>query len=370
MLALLFLGLIPIYTASAQKVELKEGQQLFTGVCHRCHPMQPGEPGKIGPYIRHINLIGFLTGLWNQGQAMLHAFETAGWKPPQLSNSNIMNIYFFTQVLNSAMPEGQSTQGEVFFTQNQCAHCHSIGNEPNKVGPNLGKYMNVRHPLILTTAVWSHRSRMLQIFKEKGLSTPRVKPGDLANLVAYLRTKSTQTDMNPMYVHFSDLTMTEELFAKKGCADCHKPEEFRDRPSRTIYEISETLFAHAFKPKLTRPPYDKITLTSKETLSLVLNVFYYNHLGPKGDPVRGRKVFEHHLCMECHDDPQHPDPESAKVLIQPVTNLSEYTTRVYNKLPLMIKKSQLEGKAFPRLTYSEIVDTFAYLCSISKNCTP
>ncbi len=311
---------------------------------------------------------GFLTGFWNHAQTMYRAYVTSGLRPPQLTESDLVNVYFFTQLLNDEAPPGDPRKGEAFVVRNRCVHCHSIGQYHAIVGPNLNGYNNAIHPLVITTAVWKHRQRMLKLLHSKGLPSPKIMPGDLAGLLAFFRANGRYTLMIPRMLSFTDLTFSKDVLKKSRCLSCHQLKDFYDVPLLSLYRINEILIQHAFMPQLIRSPYAEISLTIKDSLSIVMMIYYFNHMGVSGNPANGRRLFFAHGCIQCHADPESSNPPLDKYTIAPVQSLADFGTRIANKLPTMSLKSRIEAKAFPRLTEGELTDIFLYLCRLNPSC--
>ena len=370
LLSFLTSALLTPVVGLGQVLRLEEGQALFTTTCYRCHALSAGDTGRLAPAIQTMGMARFTAGIWNQSHSMFRAFEVEGWKPPRLTKEEMSAIFLFTQVIAETAEKGDAALGKKFVESNRCLVCHSVGGRGAGGAIPLDRFAFAEHPSVIMSAIWSHRLGMVNAFRDVGLPPPRFHPGDLANLAAYLKESATPSVSVPVLTDFKALTVDPELFSRFRCNRCHTPMEFAGQPERSHEEITEALLSHAFMPAFESPPFNKLEMSSEDSMSLATLVSYYGHLDRRGSQERGRDLFRQRNCADCHDLPEQPDPDSGKVLVGEITNEWDFTTRIFNKVPLMIEKARLESKAFPRLSPEEIRHLFAYLCAVSGECEP
>jgi cytochrome c2 len=338
--------------------------------CNRCHPLAEMDAGKIAPRIGRIGIYSFTAGIWNQSHYMFRAFETHGWRPPQLTREEMAQVFYFSQVIADPSPQGNAAAGERFVARNRCLSCHIVGSQGAPGGVSWDRLASAKHPGVLVSAIWTHRRMMTRTLVERGLPLPKFEPGDLANLMAFMREAGTPRSATPLLMGLQDIRFDERQFGAFKCTNCHNLRDFVGHPDRTLHQDTEALASHAFMPRFQQPPYAGLTIDAPESLSLASLVYYYGHLDLPGDPKEGRRLFVQHNCVRCHDFPDRPDMRSTKTLIGPVSDEWDFIARIFNKVPLMIQKARVEAKAFPRLTPAEIRHLFAYICAASDNCHP
>lgn len=353
-----------------QVSQLEQGQNLFTEVCYRCHAFSASDRGSLAPPIQTMSMARFTAGIWNQSHSMFRAFEIEGWKPPTLTREEMSSIFLFTQVIAETPEKGDAALGRQFVESNRCLACHSLGDPDARSTMALDRFAYAVHPGVVMSAIWSHRRGMVSAFRDIGLPPPSFRRGDLANLVAYFEESGTPSAAVPLLMDLKAIHIEPGLFATFQCNRCHTPEQFAGRPERSHEEITEALLAHAFMPEFDRPPLNRLSLSASESMSLATLVSYYGRFDLPGQRQLGEEVFRRHDCVGCHDLPGEPDPDSDKVLIGDIHDEWDFVTRTFNKVPLMLKKSQLEGRAFPRLSPEDMRHLFAYLCDVSSECEP
>ncbi|GMR22179.1 MAG: hypothetical protein BMS9Abin37_0511 [Acidobacteriota bacterium] len=353
-----------------QVSQLEQGQTLFTDICYRCHALSAIGGRSLAPPIQTMSMARFAAGVWNQSHSMFSAFEAEGWKPPSLTQAEMSSIFLFTQVIAENPQKGDAELGRRFVESNRCLACHSVGGGRNRDAMALDRFAYAEHPGIVMSAIWSHRRDMVSAFRDIGLPPPSFRRGDLANLVAYFEESGTPSVAAPLLMDLKAIRVDPELFASFKCNQCHTPKEFAGRPERSHEDITEALLAHAFMPVFDRPPLSRLTLSASDSMSLTMLVSYYGRFDLPGRRELGEAVFQRHDCVACHDLPGEPDPDSDKVLIGEIHDEWDFVTRIFNKVPLMLAKSQLESKAFPRLSPDEMRHLFAYLCEASSACQP
>ena len=361
----LFLWMIP--ACFAEEIRIAEGRELFMDPCSRCHPMTDMERGKIAPRIKSMDAFGFGAAMWNQSPNMLKAFASKGWKPPTISPLEMKQIFLFTQIMADNTLFGDPALGKKFVEENHCLTCHSIGGSYKEdVAVDWNRFANITHPTTLMAAVWSHRRKMIDAFREAGVPLPRFQKTDLANLMEYMRATGNPAGVAPILVDLEKITMNPSIFDEFHCNQCHTPSEFIGHPERSLQGVTEALLAHAFMPAFERPPLDGLTMTPEGSLSLAGLVYYYGHLGRSGSIETGKAVFRQHQCVNCHDEPD--GPSKGGIRIESVRDEWQLISRIFNKVPSMIEKASLQSRAFPRLTPEEMANLYAYFCSSSPEC--
>jgi hypothetical protein len=53
---------------------------------------------------------------------------------------------------------------------------------------DLSKYQKASNPMDIVAGIWNHSGEIDKAIKEKGLAWPRLKKGEMADLLEYIRT--------------------------------------------------------------------------------------------------------------------------------------------------------------------------------------
>lgn len=112
-------------------------------------------------------------------------------------------------------PEWAMLAGGKVFAEKGCGKCHALRGFGGKVGPDLGRIETGKSFFELGAAMWNHLPRMGARMREVGIERPTLTPAELSNLIAFLFTAQYYDELgNPQ--------SGEQLFAAKGCVQCHE----------------------------------------------------------------------------------------------------------------------------------------------------
>ena len=182
-------------TASAGRVYFepgnpRTGKELFTSKrCLACHTIN-GAGGRGGPDLgargrEFVGSISAIAGLmWNHSQAMTAEFRRRGFPRVTFSGEEMADVIAYLYFINYANVRGVPSRGERIFSAS-CAACHDLGGGP-RVGPDLTKAAGLDEPLALMAAMWTHAPRMEEELRRHGMAWPRLRPGDAADLAAFV----------------------------------------------------------------------------------------------------------------------------------------------------------------------------------------
>ena len=91
----------------------------------------------------------------------------------------IAYLYF----VNYAHVNGMPDRGRRVFDRN-CSACHAMGRK--SIGPDLTTARDLDKPIDIIAAMWNHATGMEAQVRSRGLTWPRMAPGDTADLAAFL----------------------------------------------------------------------------------------------------------------------------------------------------------------------------------------
>ena len=116
---------------------------------------------------------------------------------------------------------GDSARGARLFESQQCVHCHAVNGTGGKVGIDLGRSVSRNYtPAQLASTMWNHGPVMWGAMDASGIPTPRLTPGDAADLFAFFY--SARFFDSP-----GDAALGQQIFASRKCGVCHGIEDSR-----------------------------------------------------------------------------------------------------------------------------------------------
>lgn len=150
------------------------GEALFHGKgCAGCH---------IGPLalekrLANQTLIDVAASMWNHAPRMPDAAMVSTEEMRQ-----IVSYVWQTQYLGAS---GSVSRGRKAFEKKNCASCHS----GQSTAPDLRRGERPYSPVSMVAVLWQHGPAMLERMKQQKMAWPRLSPGDVSDLVAYLNDK-------------------------------------------------------------------------------------------------------------------------------------------------------------------------------------
>jgi mono/diheme cytochrome c family protein len=85
---------------------------------------------------------------------------------------------------------GNSGNGKRLFTDVGCSRCHGLDGKKGEVMDiDLSKHQKASNPMDIVAGIWNHSGEIDKAVKEKGLTWPRLKKGEMADLLEYIRTR-------------------------------------------------------------------------------------------------------------------------------------------------------------------------------------
>ena len=211
------------YFEGAGKAE--SGKKLFSQKrCIQCHQIG-GVGGVLGPSLDAVGQsaspINVAAAMWNHGPQMTETMRAHGIERPTLNASELRDLVAY---LRAVAPEragapvsilpGNLDEGRTLFAKKQCIKCHSIQGKGGNVGPDLGRRGLHRNLDEFAAALWNKAPKMLGAMKIRNITVPSLKPEEMADIVAYLR--SFQYFGEP-----GNPDRGRQLLWEKQCLNCH-----------------------------------------------------------------------------------------------------------------------------------------------------
>lgn len=161
--------------------------------CLHCHSLN-GKGNTIGPEFNSIDfnysVLTIAGKMWNHGPKMWELMEQKNISIPVFNPGELCNIIFYLYNLNLNDQPGDATLGHELILKRNCLNCHSLNGAGNNVSVDLGTIKNVKSPVEMIAAMWSHAPAMDKKRIEKKMSWPKLDARDMANLYAYLSSLS------------------------------------------------------------------------------------------------------------------------------------------------------------------------------------
>jgi nitric oxide reductase subunit C len=227
----------------------ESGKKLFTNKnCILCHQIG-GVGGVVGPSLDAVARAGspidIAAAMWNHGPAMAEKMAQRGVNRPALNASEVRDLVAY---LKSVAPKGTPPQvsvipgrvneGRALFGQKQCIKCHSIQGTGGNVGPDLGKRGLHRDLFEFAASMWNKTPAMLHQMKLRKVTVPSLTSGEMADLVAYLR--SFQYFGAP-----GNGARGRQLLGDKQCTKCHSsPSDLQEKGLDSPPAVTAALWNH------------------------------------------------------------------------------------------------------------------------------
>jgi len=201
---------------------------LRTKGCSECHQTRP-TGASVGPDLarwgRYANPIVWAQLMWEHAPMMEEAMKRSGIDWPKLDGADLVHIVAYVRSTGTSgekmyLSPGSVARGVELFKEKACNQCHP-GSGPDLASADLPISVGA-----LASRMWNHSPSMLQMMVEKNVSRPSVDAQELADIVAYiLALGCADRDGSP--------SRGQEVFAQKGCVQCHQQDEKSPAPRLT-----------------------------------------------------------------------------------------------------------------------------------------
>jgi len=173
----------------------RQGRQVFVAKgCIKCHSIR-GEGGKGGEDLGkkaktfYKSLTQISSIMWDKGPSVLAKMSQTQTGIPKFTPKEMADLIAYLYFLHFVDEPGNPTNGNRVFSELGCATCHSVnGIKGELMQIDLSKYGKTNNPMELVTGVWNHSTEIEKAMREKGISWPRFKKGELDDLLEFIRT--------------------------------------------------------------------------------------------------------------------------------------------------------------------------------------
>ncbi len=207
------------------------------------------------------------------------------------------------------------TAGARLFVEKSCVRCHSLGSEPSRIGPDLGRIHLTGTVLDIAGALWTHSPVMREKMQDLKIPAPTMTSREMADIVAFLtayRYYLTEVGVP------GDPAEGHTVFAAKGCAGCHGGGESWEKPGPSLDRyrgrfspiyLAQVMWNHGPEmAKLMRGrniPWPRFAGREMGDLLAYLQAGNGGSSAQRvyfepGSPRRGRELFTAKRCNACH----------------------------------------------------------------------
>lgn len=159
--------------------------------CARCHA--PRDQGQgTGPPLEAIRqtqgALQLAGRLWNHAPVMFAAFEKEGFKWPEISREDMVDLMAYLLADPARDPAPDLSQGQVVLVRKGCLKCHRLRREGGAVGVELTERRGSYGSAVEWAAtIWNHSARMAGHAARMGLLYPRFSGEEMGHLFGFLK---------------------------------------------------------------------------------------------------------------------------------------------------------------------------------------
>jgi cytochrome c2 len=291
--------------------------------------------------------------MWNHAPVMWTEIAKQGMSIPSVSEQDAADLFaFFYQARYFEKP-GDAGRGKHAFAEKHCADCHALspGSGP-QIGPPVSTWRSLRDPIALVQRMWNHLPRMKEETAKRKISWPDLTVQDLTDILLYLRTVPGIERAKADFVMASG-SQGQQIFNSKGCANCHKGSMALEKrlSNQTLTGIAADMWNHG--PLMKEPG---ITLSEDEMRQLLAYLWGNQFFASRGNPARGKKVFETKQCATCHGQGTAPKIEGNAQFSDVML-----VSALWKHGPRMLETLKSKNMTWPQLTAGQMSDLVAYL---------
>jgi cytochrome c551/c552 len=173
----------------------REGKQVFASKgCIKCHAIR-GEGGKGGEDLSkkakafYKSLTQIASSMWNKGPTVLAKMAQTQSGIPKFTPKEMADLIAYLYFLHFTDEPGNPINGKRTFSEMGCSKCHGLDKKPGELMHiDLSKYEKAANPIEIVAGIWNHSAEIDKAMREKGLSWPRFKKGEMADLLEFIRT--------------------------------------------------------------------------------------------------------------------------------------------------------------------------------------
>ena len=127
--------------------------------------------------------------MWNKGPTVLARMSQTQPGLPKFTPKEMADLLAYLYFLHFTDEPGNSNNGKKIFSDFGCSRCHGLdGKKGELMTIDLSKYQKASNVMEIVGGSWNHSTEIERAMREKGISWPRFKKGEMADLLEYIRT--------------------------------------------------------------------------------------------------------------------------------------------------------------------------------------
>jgi cytochrome c2 len=179
----------PRQTTYLQPADPEAGRRVFRQKgCIQCHAIHRAG-GKTGPDLASRQLpptLGqFAADMWNHGPAMWAAMTPEEQRQRRFTKTEMADLLAYLLAERYFEPPGSVARGQKVYVAKGCSGCHG-GPEAAAIAPQLMRHA-AHSPTAFAAAWWNHGPMMLQTMEQQEVPWPVFRPGEIGDLLEFLR---------------------------------------------------------------------------------------------------------------------------------------------------------------------------------------
>jgi len=171
----------------------KDGKKIFIQKgCIKCHAVR-GVGGKEAEDLDkmaktfYTSLTRIASIMWDKGPTVFEKMAQTKMGIPKFAPKDMADLIAYLYFLHFSGEPGSPVAGKRDFQDLGCSNCHSLNGIKGKfMQIDLSKYKKPTSPVDLVAGIWNHGTDIEKALTEKSLSWPRLKQGELGDLVEFI----------------------------------------------------------------------------------------------------------------------------------------------------------------------------------------
>lgn len=344
--------------------------------CTACHSVQ-GTGGGSAPDLGRRSPRGFAPAtlaamMWNHGPAMWRSMAERNLPVPELTTTEINDLYAYFYSLRYFDPPGDAGRGKDVFVSKSCSSCHTLSAaEPRKKGAAVTDWPALADPVLWTQHMWNHGSRMAAEMEQAGMAWPSFTVQQMVDLLVYVQNlPGLPGRMSTL--RFGDPGAGEAVLREKGCDGCHTvgataPGKIdlsgAARRVRTLTGLAVQMWNHRplMAARAGRQQVELKPFEEDEMGQLLGYLYEKGYFEQRGNLRRGQRAFKAKGCASCHDSGT-SDAPSLRGRDKGIS-VPAIASAIWRHGPTMLAAMERQGTRWPTMTDRDVVDLIEYLNS-------
>ncbi|MCG6537977.1 MAG: c-type cytochrome, partial [Syntrophales bacterium LBB04] len=256
-----------------------------------------------------------------------------------------------------------------------CIECHSIAAKGGKIGPDLAMWSDYTNPILWMQMMWNHALKMKNALDKGAATWPKLEKNDVADIIAYVGSLN-KPSQGKIFLAPGDPAAGKNLFAQKGCAQCHATQENektagpnlglqkKDFPP-TIGQLASLMWNHfpQMFNEMQKANMKIPELSAKDMADITSYLFSIRYFDQAGNLTAGKKIFQEKQCNVCHEvrkggDNKKEGPNLAKLkgTVSPIY----MATALWNHGPQMIGRMKEKNIKWRKITDKDLINLMEY----------